>query len=509
MKKSILLGAAALAAVTFAGAAADAGEVKIGGYYMFRLINADSNVVKEDASSVGVANGADDMDLWSHRLQLNLDMKASEKSHAHARIRVIDSQAVSGADTGSRTGLLGEDNHGNGTGAGGVNGNDALDWDVKQLWLETEAWGVGVKVGEMPVSLNDNILVNHDTTSFGTIMLSKSFGDITVVGAVVKVSEENISGMSAFNAGGVDLNNDGDTADAGEVAAVAADKGAGKDDVDLYALSLLGKGMGINYQATLAYLKAQSDSNVANALTTNANDGLSDWWLALTLNSTVAGIDLTGTLIYEAGMSNVPNLAAGNAVTKQFEEGDFLVALRAKGKTGFGGWNAYAFYAGEDFTNISNTTPMWSETWDTGGPFARDLMNNVFGNGTAVSTTQASGNNGMSSPSENVWGVGAGLTINAGGWTIRPMLDYAAVVETDLDPTVAGPESLIDSAWGGSLVLSTNIQQDTVLSLTAQYVKPDFTTAGNTAVTGHCAAGATGNCDDSMHQLMADIKMTF
>ncbi|NGZ27287.1 MAG: hypothetical protein G8345_10425 [Magnetococcales bacterium] len=499
MKKSILLGAAALAAVTFAGAAAEAGEVKIGGYYMFRLINADSNVVEENAD--GGAAGADNLDLWSHRLQLNLDMKASEKSHAHARIRVIDSQAVSGADTGSRTGLLGEDNHGNGTGAGGVNGNDALDWDVKQLWLETEAWGVGVKVGEMPVSLNDNILVNHDTTSFGTIMLSKSFGDITVVGAVVKVSEENISGMSAFNAGGVDLNNDVYTADAGEVAAVAADKGAGKDDVDLYALSLLGKGMGINYQATLAYLKAQSDSNVANALTTNANDGLSDWWLALTLNSTVAGIDLTGTLIYEAGMSNVPNLAAGNAVTKQFEEGDFLVALRAKGKTGFGGWNAYAFYAGEDFTNISNTTPMWSETWDNGGPHAQDLMNNAFAANTVGLGT---GNNAYTSPTENVWGVGAGLTVNAGGWTIRPMLDYGHVVDSNLD-NVVGDEVRVESAWGGSLIVSTPIQQDTVLSLSAQYVKPNLTTAGGAAL---CVSGTT-SCEDAMHQLMADIKMTF
>ncbi|NGZ28465.1 MAG: hypothetical protein G8345_16440 [Magnetococcales bacterium] len=499
MKKSILLGAAALAAVTFAGAAAEAGEVKIGGYYMFRLSNADDNVVTEDAN--GGRGNADALNLWSHRLQLNLDMKASEKSHAHARIRVVDSQGVSGADVGSRTGVLSEDNHANGSGAGGD-----LDWDIRQLWLETEAWGVGVKVGEMPVSLNDNILVNHDTTAFGTIMLSKSFGDITLVGAAVKVNEENIGGGGAL-AGGLSAN---DAADPGV-------QGANKDDVDLYVLSMLGKGMGINYQATVAYLKAQSNSDVANAISTNDEDSVSDWWLALTLNGQVSGIDLTGTIIYEAGMSNTPelnraggsNITPGTVATEQLSDGDFLVALRAKGKTGFGGWNAYAFYAGEDFTNISNTTPMWSDTWDTGGPFARDLMNNVFGNGTAVSTTQASGNNGMSSPSENVWGVGAGLTINAGGWTIRPMLDYAAVVETDLDPTVAGPESLIDSAWGGSLVLSTNIQQDTVLSLTAQYVKPDFTTAGNTAVTGHCAAGATGNCDDSMHQLMADIKMTF
>jgi len=489
MKKSILLGAAAIAAVTFAGAAADAGEVKLGGYYQFRLTNFDNNVVDETVDGLAAgggsaANGGDDANYWVHRFQLNMDMKASEKSHAHARIRVIDSGTVQGADTGTTTALIG---NGNTTANMGAN---PVDWNIRQLWLETEAWGVGVKVGEMPVSLNDNILVNHDTTAFGTIMLSKSFGDVTVVGAAVKTAEDALGGPGAagFSAnGGVGM-------------------GADKDDIDLYVLSLLGKGMGVNYQATMAYLTAQSDSDLANAVSGNVTDKVSDWWVALTLSGAVSGIDLTGTLIYEAGMDNVPAwgdvLNAGGAagmVQDQLQEGDFLVALRAKGKTGFGGWNGYAFYAGEDFTGISNTNAMFSETWDLGGPGAQDLMNRVF-NGAGVAAT---GYNAGTAPIENVWGVGAGLTVNAGGWTIRPMIDYGHTVETDRDNSGVDDVN-IKSAWGGSLILSTPIQQDTTLSLIAQYVDPSFTPAADGVL---CTAGV--KCEDSMHQLIADIKLNF
>ncbi|MBF0127566.1 MAG: hypothetical protein HQM02_10195 [Magnetococcales bacterium] len=519
MKKSILLGAAALAAISLAGPSAEAGEVKIGGYYMFRVSNADDNITDESFS--GGRQNADDMNLWSHRLQLNLDMKASEKSHAHMRVRVIDSQTVSGADVGTRTGLLSADNDANGPGGiaaqVGATGRDA-NWDIRQMWLETEAWGVGVKVGEMPLAMNDNILINNDTTAFGTIMLSKTFGDVTVVGAAVKVNEGNIGGGTTLAV----PDTDGQT------------KGANKDDVDLYALSVLGKVSNINYQATLAYLTASSNSAVANAFASSPGGSLHDWWLALTLNTAISGIELTGTLIYEAGMDGITNnMRSRNYTTagKQLEGDDFLVALRAKGKTGFGGWNAYAFYAGSDFTNISNTTPEWSPTWDQSGPNGRDLMNLAMGAGNSANLAPAgtgigvgngwgagpaagaatSSNYGLSSPTENMWGIGAGLTINAGGWTIRPMLDYAHTAREDLDSTYKGnnpysagsDEVLVRSAWGGSLILSTPIQQDTVLSLTGQWVDPSFTAQGRRML---CA---TNNCENSMHQLMADIKMTF
>lgn len=491
MKKSILLGAAALAAMTFAGPSADAGEVKFGGYYMFRVVNADDNVTDEGSNGVGA--GADDMNLWSHRLQMNVDMKASEKSHAHMRVRVIDSQAVSGADVGKRTGVLSDDNNANGTGAGAT-GND-LDWDIRQLWLETEAWGVGVKVGEMPLSLNDKILVNNDTTSFGTILLSKTFGDVTVVGAAVKVQENNIGGAAGYFSANAGANNSG------------TPYGASDDDIDLYALSLLGKAMNINYQATVAYLNAGSDSDIGNAGVvdiTRSNGDTDNWWLALTLNSQVSGIDLTGTIIYDAGFDNAftysdfRNGRVGSSlIAAQLEESDFLLALRASGKTGFGGWNAYGFYAGEDFTNISTSTAEFSPTWDMSGPHGRDLMNLVY----------ETYNNGLSGGTENVWGIGAGLAINAGGWTIKPHLDYSQTVEENLDGSNGVGDVAdvnIDSAWGGTLILSTPIQQDTVLSLTGQYVDVDLTNGGKARL---CAVG--NSCEDSMHQLMADIKMTF
>ncbi|NGZ27288.1 MAG: hypothetical protein G8345_10430 [Magnetococcales bacterium] len=518
MKKSLLLGIAALAAVQFAAEGTQAGEVKIGGYYYFRIMNADANTVTEDAN--GGKAGEDDINVWAHRLQLNVDMKASEKSHAHMRIRVLDDGVVSGADTGSRNGLLGENTNvvEDNTGA------NAAAWDVRQLWLETEAWGVGVKVGEMPLAMHDDILLNNSTGAFGAVMLSKSFGDYTVTGGVVKVSEENISGMSFANAGGVDRNNDGDFADGGETAPVAGNNGASKDDVDLYLLSLLGKASSINYQVTLAYLNAQSDSNFANSLTRNINDSLNDWWLALTLEGKVADIKLTGTLIYEAGMSNVNSYdgTMASMARGQAEGSDFLVALRAKAKTGFGGWNAYGFYSGPDFTNISNRTPEWSETWDASGPQANDLMNIAFDRGTRVSNRSfgnspvpltRNANQGLSSPTENLYAVGGGLTINAGSWTIRPMLDYGHVAKTDLDGN-GTDDLLIKSAWGGSLILSTNIEKDTVFSLTAQYVDPSFTSKGNMPRAGaggggHCETTATGPCEDAMHQLMADIKFTF
>lgn len=457
MKKSILLGAAALAAMTFAGPSADAGEVKFGGYYMFRVVNADDNVTDEGSNGVGA--GADDMNLWSHRLQMNVDMKASEKSHAHMRVRVIDSQAVSGADVGKRTGVLSDDNNANGTGAGAT-GND-LDWDIRQLWLETEAWGVGVKVGEMPLSLNDKILVNNDTTSFGSIVLAKSFGDVTVAGMNVRVVE-----AADGSAAGVNENN---------------------DDIDLYGLTVLGKMSSVNYQLTGAYLHA-GEASLLNGTDSAGNaDSNNDWWLALTLGGNASGVDLTGTVIYENGMDvNSRNNTQGG--------GDgLLLALRAKGKVSFGGWNAYAMYAGEDYTNIVNGDAEWSPTWDMGGTGANDLMKTAFG---ANNTTDTQLSNAGTNDVQNLWAIGAGLAIDASGWTIKPYLDYANVVDDDPNETGA-TTAAIDSAWGGSLILSTKVDTDTTLELSGNYVDPDATT-GNDATAG-----------DAMHQVLATVTMKF
>jgi hypothetical protein len=441
MKKSLVLGAATLAAVAFAlPAPSDAGEVKMGGYYQFRVLDADDTLADDGDE---VAGQADD-NYWVHRLQLNMDFIASPKSHAHMVTRVIDSNTVEGA-----------------SGAYGTRNNVGAEWNVRQAWLETEMWTVGVKVGEMPISLNDDILVNHDTTQFGTIMLSKSFNDTTVVLADVKVNE-GVRGEQSDPGTGID---------------------ADEDDIDLYVLSILGKsrkscGNGcINYQLTAAYLDA---GNVNPFNTVNALDDTNNFWLAGTVGTTWNGIDLTGTVIYEDGFDNF-------AANTQEGEGDFLTALRMTGKTAWGSWDGYAFYAGKDFNNITPGEAGWSETWDSGGPGGKDLMANWSGSALTVGNT---------SMTENMMGVGAGLKFNAAGWVINPMIDYAEIVETNLDG-VAGSDAVSESAWGGTLKLTHQIDTGVTFGLQASYVTPDDTVAND------------GIADDSMHYFAADLRMNF
>jgi len=477
MKKSILLGAAALAAVALAAPqSADAGEVKIGGYYQFRMVSTDNTVTNFD--------GEETANFWAQRLQLNVDMKASEKSHAHMVTRVLDNRIVQGSDQTF-------------SGAVGSGSLGAADWQVRQLWLETEAWGVGLKVGNMPIALNDGLLVDNDVTSFGTILLAKNFGGVTVVAADVKVREGTGDGTnngSAVNAYGVPVV-------AGSAVANQNDR-----DVDLFVLSALGKIDAFDYQLTGAYLRgeqfAHQTAYAPAPVAFGALQDVSDGWIALTLSTKIQGIDLVGTAIYETG-ADVNSPVAG---TKQLEGDGFFVGGRAKGPTGFGGWNGYAFYGAKDFTSpqLGNNEAKWSPTWDASGPGSQDLMQRVL-TGYNSNTGAANGANaggGTFSNVSNMWGAGAGLSVNAGAWTIKPSLDYAHVVEDyAVDSTTAVPyiNANILSAWGGTLGFSTKIQEGTMLDLSGTWVNPKESTTVRTA----------GTVIDTMHYIQASVKMDF
>ncbi|MEO5376881.1 MAG: hypothetical protein H7832_03730 [Magnetococcus sp. DMHC-6] len=389
MKKSLLLGAAAFAAMAYVGSA-NAGDVKVGGYYMFRALSQDSTLADD---------GNDDTRNWKHRLQVRTDFKASEKTHAHAILRILGSDMVENVDGQAATGA-------------GI--------QVNQAWLETEAWGIGLKVGEMPIGLNDNILVNNvdDEKGFGTILLSKSFGDVTAILADVRVADGTTIGTPTA-----------------------------QDDMDLYVLSLLGSANPVNYQVTGAYFDDQT-----------AGDA-DDFWLAATVGGDFSGVNATGTVIYENGVD-----VAGNG---QAQNDGFLGALRLKGKTGFGGWNAYGLYSSADFDSIVGNNAHFSQTWDHGGPGAKDLLGDE-GFASAQNSTTAN-----AADTENMWSIGAGLTFESAGWTINPMLDYAAVVDENPNNAAGGSQFKADSAWGGTLALSTDIDKDTKLTLAGTYVDPD------------------------------------
>ncbi|MBF0613899.1 MAG: hypothetical protein G8237_12600 [Magnetococcales bacterium] len=481
MKKSILLGAAALAAVALAAPqSADAGEVKLGGYYQFRMVSTDN--------TPGDVAGDENLNFWAHRLQLNMDMKASDKSHAHLVTRIIDNQTVDGVDQILNGGAPGTSS---GTLAPGVTTptvSQATEWQVRQAWLETEAWGVGVKVGNMPISMNDGLLFDNDVTSYGTVLLSKNFGGVTLVGADVKVYEGSSPG-GAPGSVGANVNH---------------------RDIDMWVLSALGKISNVDYQLTGAYLNAQDKlinpaapaAPIFPAGVAAMND-VSDGWIALTLGGKVMNIDLTGTVIYEVGGD-----VTGGDGTSQFEESGVLLALRAKGKTGFGGWNAYAFYGSEDFDSATpgGNESKWSPTWDSSGAGSQDLMMRALSNFNGASSGlfggSAGGNSwaatgGTYSSQENMWGVGAGLTINAGAWTIKPSLDYASVVQENETSRPAGSNfaATYESAWGGTLGFSTKIQEATTLDLSGTWVNPN--------------ARLAATSEETMHYIQASVKMDF
>lgn len=449
MRTRYLLGAAALATLAWATApapSAHAGEVKMGGYYMFRVLTADATPFA-DAANV------DDDNFWSHELQMNMDFIATPKSHAHMVFRPIEDNTVA---------------LNNGTVGG--------EWNVRQAWLETEMWTVGVKVGEMPISLHDDILVNHDTTGFGSIMLSKSFGNLTGVLAQVKLVEGNRGSQDA----GTTFQDE--------------------DDLDLYVASLLGKSAKacsngcINYQLSAAYLDAgrgqdtdgdglYADDNFFG-LGQNEGQRTNNLWLAATVGTNWNGVELTATAIYESGFDNMNR---ATVTGYQQSEDDFLVALRAEGPLKWGAWNAYAVYAGENFDNIVDGEAGWSDTWGNAGPGAADPLDNWAAN--ALGAGNANANATMT---ENMMAVGVGVTFNAMGWEINPRLDYASLVETNF---LGANRATSESAWGGSLGMTKEIDDGLTLALTGIVVDPDDDSAALNY--------------DTMHYLSADLTMVF
>ena len=416
MKKSLILGAAAMAALV-AVPQANAADVKVGGYYMMRAVNQDTTILED--------NTKDDTQGWFQRVQLNIDAKISDKTSAHLHTRILGtSDTIEG-----------------GTAVNAQDSDGAMD--VKRAWMETEVMGVTVKAGNMPLSINDKLLFKDDGGSFGTILLAKSFGSVTVV---------------ALNVRG----------DEGETTGVNADS----DDANIYGLSLIGKASNLSYQLTWAHLNVEDDygytaataesygtssdgttvTATTTAATTESRSGIADStnnWVALTVGADMGGLKLTGTGIYETGHSQ-------DGVSGDAADGGFMGALRVKGKTGFGGWNAYGFYAAESFNHpvesytSSRVNQGFSKTWFQGGPGGTVVMESWANNG--------SGN------LENVMGAGVGLNVKAGSWSVKPAVDFATVVD---DAGIASK-----SAYGGSLYLTTALDKGASFSLVGIYVKP-------------------------------------
>lgn len=432
MKKSLILGAAAMAAVA-AAPQAQAADVKVGGYYQLRMMDSDATINEAAVSS----SSADD---WVQRAQVNFTAKISEKTSVHLQTRILDSSTMSAtADGGGITSAS----------------NDALT--VKRAWLETEMYGVGIKAGSIPVNLHDKILLKDDGGSMSAILLSKSFGDMTAVVANVRDLDES---------------------------------GGNQDEIEVYLASLLGKAGNINYQLSVLHM------DVGDLITTLPTSGANDWvagsnntWLAATVGTEMSGMKLSGTAIYELGLSKT-----GANSTTQVEDAGFLGALRVSGKAGFGGWNGYGFYAGEDYTPAdvtgTNSSPGWSRVWDQGGAGGTDLGQVWAQNGGAVALTTDN-----QSQLANVWGIGAGLTVKAGAWTINPTVDYMAIVE---DTVSGGTQVYSDSAWGGSIAATTMLDEGTSFSLVGIGLRPDET-----------AAGTAANVVTDMHVLMAEFKVKF
>ena len=425
MKKSLILGAAAMMAVVAAAPQAEAAEVKLGGYYIFRVID-------EDATLADTA-GSDELSGWRQRLQLNLSAKISDKTSAHFQWR----------PTGSTSTVQGASADVSGT-----------SWDVKRLWAETEMYGLGLKVGNLPLSINDGLLFKDAGGSFGSIVVSKSFGDVTLVGLNVRVTEGAVSGANADS-----------------------------DNVDVYGLSLLGKAGKLNYQLTWAHM----DGDANNAVT--AVDMDNDW-IALTAGGKMGSVKLTGTVIWENGLD------FSNAASAQTTDSGVMAALKLDGKTGFGGWKGYAFYSSEDFShpqastlggasNSATNRSSWSTAWDGGVGSRGPGLFEAWALDSAASKTV------VASKDQNMWGLGATLSIKAGAWTIAPALDYASFVEDN----VAGAGKVnSDSAWGGSITASTKLDEGTTFSMFAIGLNPSDDVSGTT---------------NEMHTVGAQLKVKF
>ncbi|MEO5364364.1 MAG: hypothetical protein H7838_12165 [Magnetococcus sp. DMHC-8] len=499
MKKSLVLGAAALATLVMAAPQdSKAGEIKVGGYYMFRMQDADSTVSKE-----GV--GVDTLRAWSQRVQLNTDFIQDKSTHAHLVVRVLDSSNVSGIDS-TINGSAGSSGVAYGTNGvlGSANPNSSA-WNVRKAWMETDLWGVGLKVGVMPAALNDNILLNNDDTGYAAIKLSKTFGDVTAVLANLRVDTGNLGTCSNNANGAASGSCTGTSPSVDPVTGINSGYGSNNDNENLYALALFGKVDAVNYGVTGAYLYADRDSVLARTVGTPGTT-ITDGWLALTLNTNLAGmVDVTGTGIWETGARGVSattmSAATGTGIaSKRVDGSGGLAALRLKGDLAGiskgSTWRAYGVYASENFTAITSRNPVWSKTWDLGGPGAQDLMNTwAYGAG--------------ASPEENIMALGVGASfVPAPNWTISPMLDFAKVTK-DSTLNATSTDFRSTSAWGGGVEVATKLNPATTLAVTGLYVSPNDkgSDAGVTNVTGSTLT--SGVSVDKMHVVEATLKMEF
>jgi len=453
MKKGLILGAAALATVAFAPVAESA-EFKWGGYYRVQGVSGDmtvgdnSNFTSEGGTSKSYA-------YYRHRLELKLDMIASEKTAAHMVFRPIDNLNIEG-------GVLGD-----GSTANSLNANTAA-WAIKRLWLETEAAGIKIQAGEMPLQLHKKLMYNDDGNSVGALILSKTFGGVTVLLGNVHSSE----GTSTIN----------------------------DNDSDLYHLAALGKAGSISYAASLTYLDGQEANPIATPTITSSSTGdggtvstdTSNEWLAVTIGAKLGGIDLDVTGIYESGYDNFDNSAVKSVATEQLADSGFMFGAHLSGSTGFGGWNAYGWYSDENFSSVSSQ-PTWSQMHNANSP----------DDGLMRTALNAEGSGILMSAMENSIGIGAELSIKAGDFTIKPGLEYLTVNETDITAPGATvvTKANTDDMVGGWLSVSTSIDTGTTMSLTGAYVDVNA---------NDVKANLPGGVDfDAIHSLVAEIKIVF
>jgi hypothetical protein len=307
----------------------------------------------------------------------------------------------------------------------------------------------------MPFNMHDQLLYKDSGGSLDAIMLSKSFGGITVLLGDIKALDPAAS--------------DGATGVGNE-----------NDATDHYLGSVLGKAGSVNYQVTYVH---QDSGDQATTYTANTDNN----WVAATLGTNLGGVKMTLTGIWESGL-NGTGVVAGS----QLEESGGYGALKVSGKTGFGGWNGYGFYSSEDYNHPlyqgggGGHAPGFSTAWDQGGVAGRDLLQDFW--------TGATNANNNATQMENVWGVGLGLTVKAGAWTIKPQVDYAALVEDNVGGAALAAS---DDVWAGSLVATTKLDAGTTFSLIAIGATP-----GENGT-------QTAETVTDMHSLQAEFKVKF
>jgi hypothetical protein len=324
-------------------------------------------------------------------------------------------------------------------------------------------------MGEMPLNLHKSMLYNDDGGSVGALILSKTFGGVTVLLGDVHAAEGTLT-----------VNN---------------------NDADLYHLAALGKAGSISYNASLTYLDAQEGNPIATPTITSSSTGdtggtvttdTTNEWLAVTIGAKLGGIDLDVTGIYETGYDNFDNSSTKSNATEQLADSGFLLATHLKGAAGFGGWNAYAWYADENFSSVSSR-PNWSQMHDANSP----------DDGLMRTALNYEGSGILMSALENTIGIGGQLTIKAGDFTIAPGLEYLTVNEKEM--TTPGTSTTVrtdvEDMFGGWLKVSTAIDTGTTLSLTGAYVDVNA---------NDVKANLPNAVDfDAIHSLTAEIRINF